>query len=148
MAFARPTIESSTIGRIAGPGRTSTAVILDNSLSMLQRDQQGDYFTQARDEVLALAGDLDAGDELTVIPLLDDPDAGVTRHASPALAAEWVQDVQVLPGQAKLERSIQRALASLGESSHPNKELFLVSDFQAINFGDSLDTEIPPGVRT
>ncbi|MFV1980053.1 MAG: BatA domain-containing protein, partial [Rhodothermia bacterium] len=147
LAFARPTVESGVAGRIVSAGRTSVAVVLDNSISMLQRDQDGDYFSQAKDELLALADDLNSGDELTILPLVADPDAGSARLASPTLAADWVDEVDVKTGRAGLASAINRGLKALAQSSHPNRELFLISDLQATTFSDSLDVEIPPGVR-
>lgn len=147
LAFARPTVESSVAGRIAATGRTSVAIVLDNSISMLQRDQHGDFFSQAKDELLAVAKDLDSGDELTILLLVADPDASPGRLASPALAADWVDEVDVKAGRAGLESAISKGLAVLAQSSHTNKELFLISDLQATTFSDSLDIDIPPGVR-
>jgi hypothetical protein len=147
LAFARPTVESGVAQRIVGPGRSSVAVILDNSVSMLQRDQNGDYFSQARDELLALAGDLNTGDELTIIPLVADPTSGPARLASPALASDWIADLDVKAGVGRLAESIEQGLSALEQSSFATLELILISDFQATTFTDSIDVEIPPGVR-
>ncbi|MFC2085860.1 hypothetical protein ACFLRO_01465, partial [Bacteroidota bacterium] len=147
LAFARPTVESGVAGRIVGIGRTSAAVVLDNSVSMLQRDQNGDFFSQAKDEVLSLADDLTPADELIVLPLIADPGTGSARPSSPTLARDWVTEVEVRSGRAGLAAAIQRGILALSESIHPNKEMFLVSDFQSTNFPDSLDVDIPPGIR-
>ena len=147
LAFARPTIQNEAVGRILGAGRTATVIVLDNSISMLQRDENGDYYSQARDELLSIASDLESGDELTIIPLISDRDAGSARLASPTLVRDWLEEVPVSAGAPRLPAAIGRALSVLEESNHPNRELFVVSDIQRTTFADSVDAELPSGVR-
>jgi hypothetical protein len=148
LAFARPTVKSGLAGRIATTGRTSVAVVLDNSTSMLQRDQRGAFLSQAQDELLSLAADLDAGDELAISLLVSDPDRPIFELASPALASDWLEGVEALDGRPDLNEAVDRALEWLERSDHSVLELFIISDLQSVNFTDSLTREIPASVRS
>ena len=144
LAFARPTVQSGWATVFGGQVQTSTALVLDNSLSMTVRDAQGDLMTQAKELAAAVVETSEMGDELFLVPT-----AGTSgerfRNAGPALDAVAATEPEA--GASTAADALARAAALLDGAEHLNREILLVSDLQASTFLDSARVPVPEGVR-
>lgn len=156
MAFARPTLTVDLVGSLGGRGRTSTAIVLDNSLSMQLRDGSGSYLEQARSIAAALIEEMQSGDELYLIPTVTSTPS-VTPHQNQSSALEALMSLESREGRMVLNQAVAYASELLETSANPNREIYVLSDLQASTFSDSvqaaIETEtvlslIPIGSRT
>ena len=147
IAFARPTVQSGWATVFGGQVQTSTALVVDNSLSMTVRDAQGDLMTQAKELASAVAEASEAGDELFVVGTAADVGARPApfRNAGPALDA--VAELEAEAGAGSAGNAVGRAFALLEGAENLNREVLLVSDLQASTFLDSTRIPVPEGVR-
>ena len=137
IAFARPTVES-TIPGMGSSAKTSAIILVDNSYSMDVSDEGGNRFNQAKEAAKLIIGNLQEGDEVTVLALADESD-----YIIPKFSREFANSIELI-NQMKL--NIQpgditeklRLAASLMENSlNVNKEVFIISDRQKNLFDDS-----------
>lgn len=146
LAFARPTVQSAWASLLGGRVETSTALVLDNSLSMTVRDAQGELLAQARELASAVVEAGQPGDEVFVVPT-EAPEAhpGAFRHAGPALDA--LAEIGPEAGGGSLSAALARAFSLLEGAPNLNREVLLFSDLQASTFLDSSAVPAPEGVR-
>ncbi|MEP0547159.1 MAG: BatA domain-containing protein [Rhodothermales bacterium] len=147
LAFARPTVQSGWATVFGGQVQTSTALVVDHSLSMTVRDAQGDLMTQAKELASAVVEASEVGDELFVVGTAAE---GATRpapfrNAGPALDA--VAELGAESGAGTAGNAVGRAFALLEGAENLNREVLLVSDLQASTFLDSTRIPAPEGVR-
>lgn len=155
MAFARPTLTGDLVGSLGGRGRTSTAIVLDNSLSMLLRDGSGSYLEQARAVAAALVDEMQSGDELYLIPTVTSSPSS-TAHQNQSSARQALVSIEAGEGTMILNQTVAYASDLLKTSANPNREIFVLSDLQESTFSDGVQTEpenetvvrlIPVGTR-
>lgn len=147
LAFARPTLTGSLVQRFGGQAPVAAAVVVDNSLSMTVRDQQGEYLSQARNLAAAVIGQMRPGDETWVLSTADTltalPDA--YRNQAPALDA--VAALEARTNATIATRQLVRAAALLDQHRTLNRELYLVSDLQQSTLADTFTVDLPDDVR-
>ena len=142
LAFARPTITGDFTGKLGGRGRTSTAIVLDNSRSMMLRDGAGSYMEQARTIAATLVGAMESGDETYVIPTISTATRPVAFQNA-ASATQSLLSVEAVDGEMSLSGSVARAVEILETSSNPNREVYVLSDLQESTFADSIEVGVP-----
>ncbi len=147
LAFARPTVQSGWATVFGGQVETSTALVVDNSLSMTVRDAQGDLMTQAKELASAVIEATELGDELFVVGTAAAETARPEpfRNAGPALDA--VAELEPSSGAGTAGSAVGRAFALLEGAENLNREVLVVSDLQASTFLDSTRIPAPEGVR-
>ncbi len=143
LAFARPTLTGRVGQALGGRGSVAAALVVDNSLSMTQRDGQGAYLAQAQRAAGEIAGQMQAGDELFVLATAGDTTRPAPYRAQSA-AREAVRVLEAAPGARSATRALGEAAGALSESAHPNRILYFLSDLQASTLGDSLARALPP----
>ncbi|MFQ5568205.1 MAG: BatA domain-containing protein [Rhodothermales bacterium] len=147
LAFARPTLEGDLTGSLGGRVHSSIALVLDNSLSMTLRDTQGEYLEQARDMAAGLVDRTEPGDELFILPTASTSDVLPSAYKNHGPALDALADITVQPGASNVARALERAATLLQEASHPNREIYLLSDLQRSTLLDSIQTQMPHDVR-
>ena len=146
LAFSRPTLRGSLVGKLGGRGRTSTALVLDNSTSMILRDGSGSYLDQAKTIVSGLLEDFQSGDEIMLIPSPSLPSTTVP-HQNAQSASEALAAIQLEDGNAKLTDAIRLAASRLAERANINLDLFVVSDFQSSTLSDTSALDVGEDIR-
>jgi hypothetical protein len=138
LAFSRPTLTGGLGAFIGASGPRSTAIVLDNSLSMTMAERQGARLRIAKDAALLLAEEADSDDELYLVTTSGEPEPspGPLRRGT---IGEAVARVTAGPQARTLDRAIAHAGTLLAESSHPNREIIVVSDLQSSMLVDTLD---------
>jgi hypothetical protein len=135
LAFARPTLMGKLSGALGGRTRTSMALVIDNSRSMVVRDAQGAYLDQAKALAAGIAASAQAGDELFLITTgsVGAPEPYTTR----SLAQEAIAEIPVEPASVTLSDALARAAERLTSASHLNREVYLISDLQRHMLADT-----------
>ena len=133
LAFARPVLRGTS--GLPGARAAGTAVIiLDNSVSMLVKDEGGERFRTAKKVALDILAELDEGDEAVILPLTDPGlalERGVSRN-NETLVRE-VEDLRVGYGRAVLADAFAVATEVLQNAQNLNREIYVISDGQEIN---------------
>ena len=133
LAFARPVLQGTS--GLPGARATATAIIIiDNSMSMMMRDDQGERFKQAKDAAVDLLEELEEGDVAGIIPLTDPGsalDMGTSRNRE--VLIREVLDLETGYGPARYADAIPVAQQLLESAPNVNQEIYLITDAQSIN---------------
>ncbi len=135
LAFARPTLEGSIGGVLGGEAESAVAVVLDNSMSMTIRDQNGSVFDQAERLALELMNIMQPGDEGSVLPIVARTAAPSATYKTRSAAVDAVTAIEPEFGRADLAGAVEDARVLLDKSGLVNREIFVISDFQQSTLG-------------
>lgn len=149
IGFARPTLRHALLGA-GGGGRTAAVLILDASASMGAEGREGSRFDGARrraGEILDLLTDQDEAALLLA--------SSIPRGAAPALSRSRdlvrAEVAQAAPTAAAsdLSGALRDAALVLADARAPNREVYVVSDFQRNVLPESAPpAALPQGTRT
>ncbi len=149
LAFSRPTIEG-TISGFESFAKTGAIIIIDNSYSMDANSGTGNSFRNAISYSNALIDFLKPGDEAIIMPAIS---SSLTKNrynfsTNRATLKSNIRDINLSFAPANFEQTVFDALTLLQESKNINKEVYVVSDMQNINFvrnlTDSLNLDFSP----
>lgn len=144
LAMMRPAFRTGS-----GSGSTSAVVLFDNSFSMNAITPDGSRREDALARLGALSPSFGRGDRTQLLYATDPPasafDGGVEEFgritATAARAPTSYMPMAVRAG-------LRRALDELGSGGALNRELYIVSDFQAADWSEETELpDIPDGVR-
>ncbi len=128
-AFSKPVFPSLQAGSgFSTQTKTSAMILLDVSPSMLYRDAFGnDVFRQAKSVALRVLDYFSESDEIFILfsNSLQEPMAQSVSEAKKALAQSSVSTFGF-----PLQPCIEKGVAWLNQSTHLNRELYVISDFQ------------------
>ena len=129
LALARPLLKNR-FAFAGGRTKTSAVIILDNSYSMGYQGIQGGRFEVAKGMALEIAQSLQRGDSASVILMSDIPDPlfpKLTKDLNQV--REVIRRSQISSRATLVPPSLEMAHDILEASSDPNKEIYLISDF-------------------
>jgi hypothetical protein len=134
IALARPTIEGR-LGGLAGNGRATAVIILDDSASMNREEDGRTRLEQARQVVLQILAAMNRGDQVSFMPT-GTPQTTSERAPTTDLQsiAARVAAVQPGAGQADFSSSLSRAGDILERYERVNREIYIVTDRQAMSW--------------
>lgn len=145
LAFARPTLTGGLAGTLGSRAASSTAIVLDNSLSMTLRDAEGAYLAQAKQLAADLAAAMRPGDEAFLLTTAMPASARPAALPGGSAALGALGEVEAMPGAMPLEGALRRAAERLREAANPNRQVYLISDVQRSTLLDSaLDSATAP----
>lgn len=147
MAFARPTLVGPMAGPLGQRARTSIVLVIDTSPSMNLRDAQGRYLEQARALAADIAGQMEQGDELYLLPTTERRATAAEPFNSRTLALEAIQDLETKWGTLPLDAPLAEGVRLLDRALNINKELYLISDLQQGTFPTALRLDAPADIR-
>lgn len=134
LAFARPTLQSGSIGSHAS---VSAVIIVDNSASMNRFVSDGNLFEIARQRTDELLATFSQADRVCLMPMV--VSAGEQfQFSSAATAREELGRLRPQLAGAGLTEPLERAAALFEETEDLNRELYLVTDRQAASLPDTL----------
>ena len=128
-SFARPTLESSTVGGTASAAKTTAVFILDNSFSMALVTERGSYFNQAKQVIKSLLSEFNQGDEVILITT-SSPARKIVSTNNLDFIKKQLNEIEISYVSRNLEESILISNRVLSESQNFNKEIYVLSDFQ------------------
>jgi len=127
LALARPTLQGFTAAFAA---RTTVALIVDDTLSMDRKLGSGmtafALATQKADEIL---NTLSEGDAASLIFLSGRPGLALTRQRQAVRRA--LEEARVTGASGSFAAALQHAQIDLAAGAAPNREIYLLSDFQS-----------------
>ena len=129
LALARPLLKNR-FAFAGGRTKTSVVIILDNSYSMGYEGIQGGRFGVAKGRALEVAQSLQRGDSASVILMSDIPDPlfpKLTKDLNQV--REAIRRSQISYRATLVPPSLEMAHDILEASTDPNKEIYLISDF-------------------
>ena len=136
LALARPLLKNR-FAFAGGRTKTSAVVILDNSYSMGYGGIQGVRFEVAKGMALEIAQSLQRGDSASVILMSDIPDPlfpKLTKDLNQV--REAIRRSQIAYRATLVPSSLEMAHDILEASNDPNKEIYLISDFNRNGWTD------------
>lgn len=136
-AFALPVIRTSSFGTLMGRSNRDVSIVWDVSASMDYSSGQKKTWDESREVVLAILKSLQPGDRVTVFlagedvtPLISEPSGDLT------LATAQVKATQTKPTVCRLAPAVSAACQSLQSSGHREREIYIVTDGQALSWRD------------
>jgi len=144
LAFTRPAVQSS-FGFLPGTtAKNSVVIVLDNSLSMLVSDENGQLLRQARQKASAVVDLLEAGDEGVLLRTSDTNLEGKEFTAALNALRTEVEETSASFVHGDYRRTLMAAAAMLSRSANFNKEVYIITDRQRSQF--AFDTEVQPSM--
>ncbi|HEY6191066.1 MAG TPA: BatA and WFA domain-containing protein [Bacteroidota bacterium] len=138
LAFARPALRGTMFGGFGSHANSTLVFILDDSFSMTASDEHGEFFKQAKDAAVRLAGLLKEGDEAFLIRLSDLPRASIDPATHDVAALKTlIQESQTSSVRRPMGEALRLASRLLQTSRNANKEVYIVSDMQRTLFQGS-----------
>jgi len=146
LAMMRPALRSIAGG---GTGSTTAVIVLDTSFSMAAADAESSRLEAARarlDDVLALLG---RGDRVQLLlPTTPPTEVFDAPIEDPGRVRGVAERLEVAYQAADHRGALARALEVVEASPNLNREIYVLSDFQARDLGDDPPfPEIPEDVR-
>ena len=131
LVFARPTLENSLSAASPSNAKSSMAIIVDNSLSMLRPSDGRSLYTEMVQRAKSVADLLNPGDEAFLITTTDTALA-VSRRSfhDPDLLKNELDGLAISYSATNIDAALRLASNLLARSSNVNKEIYLLSDMQ------------------
>lgn len=152
LAFSRPTLKSRSFLLGSANVRTAAAIVLDNSMSMKWDGAQGQLYDLAVEGTKNILQQLKSGDRISLFltcPVLAYPEPQVFESSETLL--KILSDTKATDQYGNLVSTIKKARTQLEKSIFPNKELYIISDFQKTSWPDLMrDQQLKKmtGIRT
>ena len=132
-AFAVPVLRTTKLGRLIGQAHRDVALVLDVSYSMNYETGQRRVWDDVRNAALALLHGLQDGDRVSVIlaadeavPLIEKPNVDL------AMVEHMLENLEPRTGSSHLHEAAAAALETLTDSTHREREVYLLTDGQAL----------------
>jgi len=136
LAFARPTLESTSIVSTNSAAKSSTVFLLDDSFSMLAFTDDGSNYNRSNLIIKNIISEMQNGDEFYFI--LDN--GSIRRTLDVQKAVKILEESKLSESKFNLSNSLNIAAELLEKSQNINKQIFLFSDFQENIFENKTDT--------
>ena len=134
--FARPTLVGSSAAQFLGRTSVSIVLVLDASLSMMQRDAEGTRFSQAKSVAQSIMESTDPGDEVFIL------------HENSLAPAHRMEDLNLTYRTQSAASVIRQATELIvREGTHPGKVVYYLGDLQKATWSDSVRTGLDEAVR-
>lgn len=130
-AFARPTMRSNALFLGKANVRTAAAIVLDNSMSMRWEGPTGTRYSSAIRSINFILNQLNQGDQISLfVPCpIGDLSSEQTFESKDAIQNLLINsNPSMLYGD--MLQTLNQAAAHLNNSIFPNKEMYILSDFQ------------------
>ncbi len=139
LAFSRPTLHADASWM--GGGNWSVVVVVDPSLSMVQRSDHGAYIDQARVKARAVIASLDHADEVSVGA------PGLAYRQGRDGAEDLINALDVAEATHTVSSELRRAGSYLEEhAAHVNRRVYFLGDLQRSTLVDSVNAVMPAGI--
>lgn len=137
-AFARPALKKSSLGAVPDAATTSV-IVLDNSYSMGSQAQSGRLLKAAKTAARDIVNTHQSGDRIYFITATDTGDISLRAFQDFDALEQQIEALELSYQRADLDSALNRAALLLENTHDLNKEIYVISDFQRINFSsDSL----------
>ena len=132
MAFARPTLKGF-LG--SSKAASSVVILLDRSASMEAEGETGTLFEEATRFAGRLIEALEPADLVSVISFPEGPESNSIEQVNPGrLLKEKLSKIEISYQAGNIGEALKAALEILDKSPDLNREIYLISDGQRINW--------------
>jgi hypothetical protein len=144
LGLARPAI--TNLGSLWGGASASVAIVLDNSASMGETDGGRARFEIASAAVGQILDELHDGDQSAILVACgpDFPGLGKLDRTKDAVR-EILPQCKPSGERADLGSKIELARKILAKTNTPNKQIFVLSDLQKVNWEEKRNSLLPKG---
>ena len=137
LAMSRPTLTTEGAQWFGAREQVGVVIALDGSFSMNYRPGVGSRFDRALEVVRDLKGALDAGDPMSLVLMGNRPRTLLRSTGFDDLRLErTLKDAAPLPEPVNLEACLEQILPLVREVKAPVRECYLVTDGQAVTWGN------------
>jgi len=147
LALARPLLKNRF--SFAGTrSKTSCVIILDNSYSMGYNGIKGQRFEIAKQRAQEVLDSLEKGDSASLILMSDIAEPVFKKLTKDlTLVRSAIKNSKLSNRTTFVPPSIELALSILEDSKEPNKEIYLITDFDGNGWEGWTEINFPPNVR-
>lgn len=139
LALARPVLHAVSIG---GDTSVCAVVILDNSYSMSQTDGVSSRFISAKKAADDILKNLPTGSSASVILASDIPSLLIPQPTHDlTFASSHIKDAPIFDRASNLYPSIKAAFERLEAENNPRKEIYIITDGQALAWRQMRDIQ-------
>ena len=142
-SFARPTLESNTLGAVGSKVKTTAVFILDNSFSMSVINERGSYLNQAKEKIKNIISNFQSGDELFLIL-----SSKLSEETETFKTFKEIENVDISFVTKPFVNSLKIASQIFSKSNNFNKEIFIFSDFQKSTFLEKDSSSFNLNIKT
>ena len=139
VALAKPTITGGKV--VKGHLPTSAVIVLDDSFSMQRSESGRRLFDVAVEKVRALLDYFERGDEIHLftasVPMRNLTEPGAK---DPERLRGLVEEIACSNRVTDMATPLKQALAILGRSDNPSKEIYIISDMQKTAWDELAET--------
>ncbi len=147
LCLARPVM--SALRQIPGFGKTSAAILLDDSFSMRAPSAAGSATVQARQDIQRIIDNLPRGSDAQVILAGGTPRKLMDQSTSALdLIPKQLADVASQSGPVNANELFQTAGATLQKAPNAAREIIVISDFQESDWKAIADGASLPALET
>lgn len=145
--LAKPTV--TNLSALWGGANTAVAIILDNSASMGMTDSDRTRFETASAAVTQILDELHDGDQMAFFTTggPDFPGLGKLDRTKETIR-EILPQCKVSYQRADLAAKIGAARKILADTKAPNKQIYVISDMQKVNWEKSGEGRVERGEKT
>ncbi len=142
LAFSRPTMKSQSFLLGQANVRTAAAIVLDNSMSMQWEGPRGALYDLGVGGAQQILDQLKQGDQIGLFL-----SCSISEYSTPQIFESSETVAQILSASSatnqygNLTETVSQAIDQLEKSIFPNKELYIISDFQKTSWQDFLKNE-------
>lgn len=131
LAFARPTLKGLAIGGTTSAAKTTSVFIIDDTFSMSVIDEKGSLLNQAKNAAKNLLKNFQEGDEAVLILVSQGEKSDVNLSKSIIELQKSIDVIEPSYQSGLLHSALTKAAQILVQSKNYNKEIYILSDFQA-----------------
>ncbi|PIQ10276.1 MAG: hypothetical protein COW71_03285 [Ignavibacteriales bacterium CG18_big_fil_WC_8_21_14_2_50_31_20] len=134
LAFARPTLESTTISGISSSAKTTAVFIVDNSFSMSVVNEKGSFLNQSKTIISDLIATFENKSDIHLITTSE-------KENNSFVTPQIIDNINISVVTLPFSKSLKKTQQIISESKNLNKEVYIFSDFQKSTFwqNDSLN---------
>lgn len=136
MAFARPTLQGTTLAGAGSAAKTTAVILFDDSFSMEALSSTGSAFNRAKSFASEIISNLNEGDQSVLIPFSLRKDETPFSTVSPAEMQKRITALTPSVISGTLHEAVLRAAGILASSDNFNKEVYILSDLQKSRLAD------------
>ncbi|MBI9071288.1 MAG: BatA domain-containing protein [Melioribacteraceae bacterium] len=138
-AFARPTIDSVSIGGAASTAKTSAIFLVDDSFSMSVITDKGSYLNISKKIIAEILNEFEEGDEVAIPAFSMNQKLDFFQFQDGKTKS--LADIEVSEISGSFTESLVSAVNALNESDNFNKELYIFSDFTGAGFSNASEID-------
>jgi hypothetical protein len=143
MAFSRPTLKKSSEGKFGTNLKTTSIIILDNSLSSMAGSGNQQFYENIKNCAVEITKSFNENDQIYIIPSSEIGKISAYQFIDLAKSKSIINDSKPSYSSINLQKLISDAEKIVSTSKNFNKEIFLLTDLQRTNIDNKNIQELP-----